>query len=406
MRQSTLYWTTLLKSESMKILICGDYIVHNPPVINSKELFGEFAKVIQESDIAIYNQEHPVTESSEIYSTKIFSTTDGCKPEALNPIIEAGFNYVSLSNNHIFNKGISGLTDTIKFFNKHGIIPFGAGETLSEAEKPLIVEGDGYKLSFLNFAENEYNTATEYHGGTNPLDTINNLKQIKEAKKTSDFVFIIIHGGLEYCHEPTPRMVKQFRFYAENGASAIVCHHSHVVSGFEAYNGCPIFYGLGNFVPAKPVKQFLSNPAAMQSFPVQFEIKDNKLTFVGHPLKYNVKTHKLEYLQNNELNKFNKMQEEVAGLLDFPHKLKRYIVEKYFNTERKSYYFNLFTRSNYLFFKVFRKLDLLGLYSRYMEWKMRLSIRNTTTWNLHRCETHKDVLDIIYEKHIDTYTNH
>ena len=31
-------------------------------------------------------------------------------------------------------------------------------------------------------------------------------------------------------------------------ASAIICHHTHVVSSHEVYNGVPIFYGLGNFV--------------------------------------------------------------------------------------------------------------------------------------------------------------
>lgn len=394
------------KNNSLKILFCGDYIVHAPPAVNTKEIFGDFLEVIKDSDIAIYNQEHPVSKSQEVYTTKKFSTTDGCDPSALKPIIEAGFNCVSLSNNHIFNKGISGLSDTLEFFKSHDILTFGAGKNLKEAQKILYIEKKGTKLALLNFAENEYNSATDNHGGTNPLDIINNVKQINEAKNNVDFVFVVIHGGLEYCHAPTPRMIKQFRFYAENGASAIICHHSHVVSGYEVYNGCPIFYGIGNFIPAKSVKKFMSNPAARQSFPVQLEISENKLEFVGFPLEFNSHKCKLEYLKGNKLAKFLQLQEEVSALFDNPFKVKNYILENFFNNvERRTYYYNLFTRSNYFMFKVFRKLNLLDFYLRYMKWKMRLNVRNTTTWNLHRCETHKDVLDIIYEKYIDTYTN-
>ena len=389
----------------MKILICGDYIVDNNLKAFSKDIFGDFIDVIQKSDIAIYNQEHPVTNSSEIYSTKKFSTTDCCVSSALNPIIEAGFNYVSLSNNHIFNRGISGLNDTINFFKRHGINTFGAGKNIEEAKKILYIEKNGIQIAFLNFAENEYNTATERHGGSNPLDIISNVTQIKEARAKADLVFLIIHGGLEYCHAPTPRMIKQFRFYAENGASAIICHHSHVVSGYEVYNGCPIFYGIGNFIPAKPVKKILSNLATRYSFPVQFEVKDNLLKFTGYPLKFNLETYKLEYLHGSELEQFIRMQKKVSSLLDRPRELKRYIVDDCFDIERKSYYYNLFTRSNFFIFKCFRKINLLKLYFIYMEWKMRLSFKNTITWNLHRCETHKDVLDMLYEEYIDTYFN-
>lgn len=59
----------------MKILICGDYIVHNILQNNSVQIFGDFLEVIQQSDIAIYNQEHPVSFCKEMYPPKRFGTT-------------------------------------------------------------------------------------------------------------------------------------------------------------------------------------------------------------------------------------------------------------------------------------------------------------------------------------------
>jgi len=80
---------------------------------------------------------------------------------------------------------------------------------------------------------------------------INNFKQIQEARRKADFVIVIVHGGNEYNHYPSPRMVKQYRFYAEYGADAVIAHHTHCISGFEIHNNVPILYSLGNFLFTK-----------------------------------------------------------------------------------------------------------------------------------------------------------
>jgi len=50
-------------------------------------------------------------------------------------------------------------------------------------------------------------------------------------------------------------MVKQYRFYAENGADAIVGHHTHCIGGYEIYKDVPIIYSLGNFLFTLPSKR-------------------------------------------------------------------------------------------------------------------------------------------------------
>lgn len=42
-------------------------------------------------------------------------------------------------------------------------------------------------------------------------------------------------------------MKNLYRYLIDIGADAIVNHHQHCYSGYEFYNGKPIFYGLGNF---------------------------------------------------------------------------------------------------------------------------------------------------------------
>src|SRR5690606_22347516 len=85
----------------------------------------------------------------------------------------------------------------------------------------------------------------------NPIDIIDNVKQINEARGIADYVFVIVHGGHEFFNLPSPRMQKLYRFYAEQGADIVIGHHTHCIGGYETYKGVPIYYSLGNFLFTK-----------------------------------------------------------------------------------------------------------------------------------------------------------
>jgi poly-gamma-glutamate synthesis protein (capsule biosynthesis protein) len=388
----------------MRLLVCGDYIPDN--ITESSEIiFGDLLPFIKEADISVYNQEHPVTETSEMYATKRKGRVDSCSLKAMKPILGAKFKYASIATNHIFNKGIKGLNDTVSFFNDNGIKTFGAGKNIDDARKISFYEKEGVRISFLNFAENEFNIATDLHGGANPLNVIDNVAQIKEAKNESDFVIVIIHGGLEYCKYPTPRMIKQYRFYVDNGASAIITHHSHVVSGYEIYKGSPIFYGIGNLIPTKHLNTIFKNDDTRTTIAVDFNISKESIEVNPLIFKYNIEDNRLDFLVGKELTDYNNFQGNFLEIINDTSRLENCIFESYFTKERRVYYYTMFTRSNYFMFKLFRKLKILNLYDIFIETKMRMNSKNTKMWDMFRCEAHRDVLDFIYRKYIDTYIN-
>ena len=74
------------------------------------------------------------------------------------------------------------------------------------------------------------------------------FNQIQEAKSKADFIVVVAHGGHEHYNLPSPRMKKWYRFFVDAGASAVVTHHTHIISGYEVYKDAPIFYSLGNFL--------------------------------------------------------------------------------------------------------------------------------------------------------------
>jgi poly-gamma-glutamate synthesis protein (capsule biosynthesis protein) len=256
---------------SVTINIAGDFCVTNAYV--EKELLSpQIKKLYQSTDINIVNLECPVNEQGDRY--KIIKHGPHLQTTAAITGLLQSLNVtaVTLANNHILDYGTQGLERTLEACNKSNIKTAGAGKNLQDAGKHLLLEKNGLAIAIVNFCENEWSIATDETGGANPLDIIENLHQIKKARATADVVIVIIHGGNEYYNLPSPRMKKQYRFFAENGADAVISHHTHCISGMEIHMNVPIFYGLGNMLFTKQSEQ----PGWFTGATVQLSIEKGK----------------------------------------------------------------------------------------------------------------------------------
>ncbi len=208
-------------------------------------VFGEFNEIIMGADLSITNLECPLT----LTNSGIDKIGPNLKahPGTASMLKSAGFDLVTLANNHIYDYGQQGLSDTLDTLHRYGLSYVGASPSLQEATKILYSEIKDIKLAIVNFAEVEFSCADSQHGGANPMDLIDNIRQIQEARNNADHVLVIIHGGHENFHYPSPATKKRYRFYAESGASAVVAHHTHCIGGYEYHKGVPVFYSLGNF---------------------------------------------------------------------------------------------------------------------------------------------------------------
>jgi poly-gamma-glutamate capsule biosynthesis protein CapA/YwtB (metallophosphatase superfamily) len=236
----------------MKILITGDLHVSDP--YRGKTLWDpQVAALFAAADFRLVNLEAPITAGRK--EDRILKTGPHIQAsaETILPVL-AGLrvDLAALANNHILDYGRSGLEETLRHLKDAGIGAVGAGPDAASAAAPYVLEKDGSRLAVLNFGENEWSGAGPGRAGANTLDLVENVRQIREARRACDAVLVVIHGGQEDYHFPTPRMVRQYRFLAENGASAIVGHHPHCIGGFEVHQGCPIFYSLGNFLFTLP----------------------------------------------------------------------------------------------------------------------------------------------------------
>lgn len=205
---------------------------------------------LEKADILFGNLESQISDKGykigSIYSFR-------ADPEAIYPLQYAGFDILSLTNNHSLDYTRSALEDSMRRLDKAGIEYVGAGLNREEAFSFKIIKKKGVKIAFLaysNFGSENYK-AKENKSGIAYIDQ-NNLYRIeddiKKAKKAADIVVVSIHAGVEYESIPSSSQKEFSKKAIENGADIVAGHHPHVIQPYEKYKDGWIFYSLGNFL--------------------------------------------------------------------------------------------------------------------------------------------------------------
>jgi poly-gamma-glutamate synthesis protein (capsule biosynthesis protein) len=367
----------------MKVNVLGDFygggkigeaIKDTPNQLVDQSLL----QAIQSADLSIVNLESPLTDHTKaIAKTGPAIKAHKSVASFLNNTV--GVDLVTLANNHILDYGDQGLEDTLDTLDAEGVYHCGAGLNQNEAAQPYIIEQNGEKLAILNFCENEWSTTTTDRPGANPVDEIQNYRQIVAAKQVADYVLVIAHAGHEHYALPSPRVKKLYRFYAEAGASAVVGHHPHCVSGYENYKDAPIFYSLGNFLFHR--KGSVNQPWN-QGMLLTLEFESELCRFDYTLFDQCNGRLKVESIQNKEELQRKKSIDDLSSIIANDRKLELEF-KKWLKSQYRMYSAYLEPHSNrYLQFLQNRKL-LPSLWSK----RKRIYLQN-----LIRCEAHRDVV--------------
>lgn len=234
---------------AISLFVAGDVVPMGPTIElfklkQTQTLFGNIMPQIN-CDLNIVNFEAPIA-SGNVTPIQKSGPAIRTTSETLEVLKEAGFNTITLANNHFRDFGQYGVEQTINCATKLNIGVVGGGKDKVFARKILYFTKEDKTLAVINACEHEFSIASEDYGGSNPLDLIQMQEDIVEAKKNADFIVLILHGGIELYQLPTPRMKRWYHHFIDLGADAIINHHQHCFSGYEIYKEKPIFYGLGN----------------------------------------------------------------------------------------------------------------------------------------------------------------
>ena len=372
----------------MKILIAGDLFVSDQ-FYNANIIDKSVQDLFSKADYRIVNLEAPITEDNP--KNKIIKTGPHLRMSSntIMPYLhQLKIDAVTMANNHILDYGYKGVKDTFKELVDHKIKYIGAGNDLTEAKKPLSLHKDGMKIAILNFCENEWSIAEDDSPGANPMDVIDNTNQIREAKASHDKVIVIVHGGHEYYNLPSPRMQKQYRFYADQGADIVVGHHTHCISGNEVYKGVPIYYSLGNFLFTKNN----INDEWYTGLILEVEITSEGVECQIHPVRQEKESFELSFLKDIDKEEVLGRFKTYSNVINNPDELlnnwKMYIEKQ--SKEYLNYWSPLASIENRYISGILRRLGV-----NFFNKKI-----SSLYLNLMRCEAHRDLSFGILKKQI------
>jgi hypothetical protein len=161
---------------------------------------------------------------------------------------EAGFNVVSINNNHSFDGGKKGLQSTIETLDSISIKHTGLVGDVAEFNingASVAVVGFGFDSDANFYSINKIPAAAE---------------SIQAFKKTHSVVIVAFHGGAEgqgalhlpdgmeiFVGERRGDLRKFARTVVDSGADLVLGSSPHVPRAMEIYKGRLIAYSLGNF---------------------------------------------------------------------------------------------------------------------------------------------------------------
>jgi poly-gamma-glutamate capsule biosynthesis protein CapA/YwtB (metallophosphatase superfamily) len=230
--------------------------------------FVAVAPLLASGDLTVGNLEGPIAEQAKQRPGRFSYRVP---PWTLKGLRWAGFDLVSLANNHVADCGDVGVLETLRHLSRAGIGAFGAGRTAAEARQPAVLQVGEVRVAFCGMVAAE-TTIYEWQGEPRPA-TLRRLKRqaeqqlaarpdrpgaalateeqveraVRAARETADVVVLYVHWGVRYHRAPTRFQRRVGRAAISAGADLVVGHHAHFWQPVELYQNRAIVYGVGNF---------------------------------------------------------------------------------------------------------------------------------------------------------------
>lgn len=225
---------------SNRITFFGDFKADD---VSSLVISKGLADHLHGSAVNVVNFEAPVVSSG--HPIRKSGPCISQSPDAPSWLERAGFNAVSLANNHSMDFGKDGLEATRKAFSE--AVTMGAGE-FSEAYSFHRFDLDGNSVGIICASQGEFGTLYGSDGyGCAWVSHREIDRMILGNKDSVDVLLLYLHCGVEYLDVPIPEWRESYRRFIDLGADAVIASHPHVPQGWEMYNGKMIVYSLGNF---------------------------------------------------------------------------------------------------------------------------------------------------------------
>ena len=233
------------KEKRLKLSFIGDCVIGGDPIDYGYEsliwysenyplsyFFEKVKSELENDDFTLSNMECVLSDNLELKPVdKDYKPAFWFRAKAKNAEIltEGSVEVAGVVNNHTFDFGDEGYSDTIKSLENAGLL-------VGEDCVPLYFEKNGIKVGVV------YANLWGYY-------QVNYIEDaLEKMQDKCDYKIVFFHGGEEGQHEPDNFKIDACRDLANSGlCDLIVGAHPHVLQPLEVVNGVPIMYSLGNF---------------------------------------------------------------------------------------------------------------------------------------------------------------
>lgn len=244
----------------------GDNLIHSPIYNQARRratgtekydfsyCYEHIAPFYAQQDVNWINQETLCNDELAPSSYPCFSTPGDCA----RALYRAGVRVFSLSNNHTYDKGASGIAATLRFWESmpEDVVTTGLWQGKDDYSRIPVQTINGVKIAYLSYTEHTngipQNSSMEANViYTSQTDVIE--QQVQAARQQADFVVVGVHWGVENSHTVVDSQRDLAQKLANWGADLIVGTHPHVLQNAQwltAEGGRQAFvgYSLGNFI--------------------------------------------------------------------------------------------------------------------------------------------------------------
>ena len=244
---------------NITIAAVGDIMLGSPfpnetrmPPNDGADLLKDVTPILSAADIAFGNLEGPIIDDAA--SSKCSPRSTKCfafrMPTRYGKYLkQAGFDVMSLANNHASDFGDAGRLSTRRVLDEQGIKHAGSDRGQFST---TVLTVKGKRVAFIGFAHNNITP--------NVNDLASARQLVQAADKKADIVVVSFHGGAEgtgaqnvpmrteiYAGEQRGNLPAFAHTVIDAGADLVLGHGPHVMRGMEIYKGRLINYSLGNF---------------------------------------------------------------------------------------------------------------------------------------------------------------
>ncbi len=219
------------------------------PANEGRDLFCDAAPILQRTDLALGNLEGTLCDGGQSTKGNGPNSYSFRTPTSYAPLLKAaGFDYLSMANNHANDFGLTGIESTERCLQEQGILFSGIAGRVEHA----VIERKGMKIGLCAFGHNSY---TLKHTDLSVVGRI-----VDSLVNECDLVVVSFHGGAEgRTHNHLPQGAETFlgenrgslralaHYCIDHGADVVYGHGPHVTRAIEVYRDRFIAYSLGNF---------------------------------------------------------------------------------------------------------------------------------------------------------------